>query len=229
MAKNMKRILSVTFNREVDTYADSSYLGEYSSKWKNEYTIDRQHQQDCIANRADLAGKLDRIVNFIEQERPICEEHQTWSGDGCEVCLEEKAYTDAMSEVEDLKECDGCAHLDRNSYQYFNGPDENYKGCTPEEIRQYVWQDYKRMEGLNDGDWCYLVVGAEAQVSIPSGQGAVTSTLTSYCGGVESDSKEHIEEILDEQKADLRDQLAKLGFSKRAIATAFKSAVEKEG
>jgi hypothetical protein len=135
----------------------------------------------------------------------------------------------------DIRENDGCncgEHGDmvRNEYRYFNGPIENYKGESPKDIRKYVRQDYARMERLNAGDWCFIGIRAEAEYSVgESRSGYLAQTITSGgLWGIESDSNEsYFAEVEQEELSNLRIQLAGIGFSKRAIAAAFKN-IERE-
>jgi hypothetical protein len=111
--KNHKRILSVTVKRIADESPDTSMLGKYGSHLESdEYSIDRAHDLDCIENDYFQRMKLQRIADAIENDRPVCEDHTTFVDKTCEVCAEEKAYTDAMDEVRELAECD-CGRGDR--------------------------------------------------------------------------------------------------------------------
>lgn len=235
---NKKRILSVTLKRMVDDSPDTSWLGEYSNRSTSEFSIDRAHSEDCIENDSIQKDKLERIESAIENDRPLCEDHTDVSDTDCEVCQEEKDYSNAMVEVSDLRECD-CSggDMERHQYRYFN-PSFNYVDKqghalpenTPEEVRKYVRQDYERMEDLNKGHWCFMGIGTEAQVSIPSGSSSVTSKVSSgFCFGVESDAGQtHIDEMEQEQLYELKTQLKSLGFSSRAISQAFKNIERKE-
>lgn len=224
--ENKKRILSVTLKHEYDEDADTSYLGKYVRNRIDEFTINLKHQTDCIENMPHVQEKLDRIYSFLESDRPICEEHENWHEENCEVCQEEKEYTDAMYDVEERKECEGCRHIDRNTFEYFQPNHENYLGEPVEEIREYCIQGFERMESLNNSDWSYLSIGCVATVSIPSGTSSVTDEVQSWCGGVESDCGDYIKEVEQDQISDVKSQLTALGFSKRAIVTAFKSMKE---
>lgn len=131
----------------------------------------------------------------------------------------------------------------RGEYRYFN-PSNNYKGESPENIRKYTRQDYERMESLNTGNWCYIGVRADASVIFgapnPKEHATAPRNLPNFCftpqtitsgglWGIESDSdKAHIAETEQEQLSELKDQLKALGFSTRAISTAFKT-IEREG
>ncbi len=124
--------------------------------------------------------------------------------------------------------------MQRNEYRYFNGPVENYKGESPEDIRKYVRQDYERMESLNAGNWYYIGMSAEAQVLLtnagsPEFTGIGQKITSGGLWGIESDSeKSYLESVEKEELSDLRAQLKALGFSSRAISTAFKT-VERKG
>jgi len=216
----------------VDESPDTSWLGEYGNRPKTEYAIDRAHSEDCIENDSIQKDKLGRIADAIENDRPICVDHPQQFDCDCDICQEENAYTDAMDAVRGLAECD-CGfsgHWNNREYRYFNGPVENYKGLEPAEIRKYIRQDFDRMESLNAGNWCYIGIRAEARVIVnekiigPVASHGIAQTITSGgLYGVESDSgKEHFEETIREELANLKSELLALGFSKRAIASAFK-------
>jgi len=234
----------------VDESPDTFWLGEYSNSCKSQFTIDRAHSEDCIENDTPQKEKLERIADAIENDWPVCNDHTQQYDCDCDDCQEEKAYTDAMDAVRELAECDCGEHGDmgRGEYRYFN-PSFNYidtktdrpsDGLTSEDVRKYVRQDYERMESLNRGDWCFIGIRTEAEISLPvqCNKGCVhghevyyhtTQHITSGgLWGIESDSgREHIEETIREELANLKTELLALGFSKRAIATAFKNVQEK--
>jgi hypothetical protein len=234
--RNNKRILSVSIKRMIDDSPDTSWLGEYSSKCESQFTIDRAHSEDCIENDTPQKEQMERIADAIENDRPVCEEHTQFVEETCAVCLEEKAYTEAMDTIRELAECD-CGErgdMSRNEFRYFN-PSFNYidtktdrpgDGLTIEEVRKYVRQDYERMERLNRGDWCFLGIRAEARVQTVSD---VWQEITSGgLWGVESDSdRKYLESVEKDELANLRTELKAIGFSARAISTAFKN-VERE-
>lgn len=232
--RNNKRILSVTIKRIIDDSPDTSWLGEYSSKCESQFTIDRKHSEDCIENDAPQKEKLERIADAIENDRPVCEDHTQFVEETCAVCQEEREYTNAMDTIRELAECD-CderGDMGRNEFRYFN-PSFNYvtktddpsDGLTVAEVRKYVRQDYDRMESANRGNWCMIGIRAYAEVSIPSGISSVESEVSSGgLWGIESDSdRSYLESVEKDELASLRDELEKLGFSSRAISTAFKN------
>lgn len=234
--KASKRILSVIIKRMIDDSPDTSWLDEYANRPTSEYSIDRAHSEDCIENNQQTKDKLERIQSWIENDRPICEEHTQFIEDACEVCAEEKAYTNAMDDIGELLACD-CGErgdMERNQYRYFN-PSFNYVDSnghalpenTAEEVRSYVKQDYERMEPLNAGHWCFIGVQAVATFFI--GHSGMQFFTSGGLWGIESDSGDsYLQEVEKEELADLREQLKAIGFSSRAISQAFKNVERKE-
>jgi hypothetical protein len=118
-------------------------------------------------------------------------------------------------------DCGFSGHWSAREYRYFNPNHENYKGLPEADIRKYCRQDYERMESLNAGDWCFIGIRAEAQIQ--TGSDVVQDITSGGLWGIESDSgRAHIEETIREELSNLKTELLALGFSKRAIASAFK-------
>jgi hypothetical protein len=238
-----KRILEVKIIRAVDTDPDTSYYGEYSQRADSEFSIDRAHALDCASqehNHRETVDKLERVKNYIDGLYNLnlgtfngalgdSFAHREQEG------LGEAADTIANAQTE-VSECD-CNGGDklRGEYQYFN-PSRNYvdasgnalPGNTPEQVREYVRQDYDRMEDYNRQGWCYIGIRAEAQYQ--TAFGSPIQTLTSGgLWGIESDSdKSYFAEVAGEELAQLKAELKALGFSARAISTAFKNVEEVE-
>ena len=63
--KNMNRIHVVTIKRMNDDSPETSYLGEYSDRAKNDYAVDRRHSIDCPVN----AGTDGRVLSFASSGR----------------------------------------------------------------------------------------------------------------------------------------------------------------
>lgn len=230
--KSMKRIHSVTIKRMIDESPDTSWLGEYSNRATSEFSIDRGHSLDCQSlehNHSAGVEQLERVIAYLDTVRQMSEppENIYWAA--------ADEAQDTLIELQDeLMQCDcgGRGDMERGEYQYFN-PSGNYTGEPPEDIRKYTRQDYERMERLNRGDWCFIGIRAEATYHIDT-RSPVTGECTGASGlqiltsgglwGIESDSdKAYLTEIESEQLSELREQLYAIGFSKRAIATAFKN------
>lgn len=260
--KSGRRILSVTIRKIVDESPDTSYLGEYSNRPKSEYAIDRAHAEDCASLTPDFfcapsdpsdwcywndspSRILERVRTFLENFEADQDHWSSPNGchEDCPACAEEDFYQNAVDAVWELEknagECD-ChgGDMGPRELRYFNGPVENYKGESPENIRKYVRQDYERMERLNRGDWCYIGIRAEAEVVSGGVQGrtsngspvhTIQQIRSGGLWGIESDSdRSYLEEVQKDELASLKTELLALGFSKRAIATAFKNVEEKE-
>lgn len=86
----------------------------------------------------------------------------------------------------------------------------------------YAKEDFRRLESLNDGQWCYLGIIAKAEIISRSG---ICQTLRSGgLWGIESDSgKDYFEEIEKKELAELRTELESFGFGSRAIDFSFKN------
>lgn len=227
---NRKRILSVKVKRMVDDSPDTSYLGEYSNEKASEYSIDRAHSEDCAsveANHRIAVDSLERIIGHLNVIRVSAEVAD--NPDSTEWESLDQAIDILIGLQDDVMECDcGRTSWSYHEYRYFN-PSQNYNDCTPEEIRQYVRHDYDRMERLNAGDWCYIGIRAQAEITshtFDSHDGLLTQTITSGgLWGIESDSDaSYLKEVEQEELSSLKAELRALGFSTRAIATAFKSA-----
>jgi hypothetical protein len=73
---------------------------------------------------------------------------------------------------------------------------------------KYGMQDYKRMEELNNGDWQFIGIRAEAEVSYKTINGSRLEHLTSGgLWGIESDAGDYLNEIMKEELSDLKNHL----------------------
>jgi len=87
---------------------------------------------------------------------------------------------------------------------------------------KYGIQDFKRMEGLNNGDWLYI--GVIAKVEIVTGGGTIQILRSGGLWGIESDCGDYIQEVEKEELESLEDELKSIGFGQRAIDYAIKNA-----
>ena len=228
-----KRIHSVTIKRMIDESPGTSWLGEYGNDAKSDFSIDRAHDLDCPAqayNRpTETIDKLERAIAYLNSVY----------GDVIDSFEDMDAVNEAQDILvqaqDDMTECDcGRGEWHGREYRYFN-PSFNYVDKqghalpenTPEDVRKYVRQDYERMESLNNGQWCFIGIRAEAEYSVGEGvRGGhclIQEVTSGGLWGIESDSEaSYFAEVEAEELANLREQLAGIGFSKRAIAAAFK-------
>jgi hypothetical protein len=233
--KNGKRILSVSVRKMFDDSPDTSWLGKYSNRPETEYAIDRAHSEDCDSVRSEIQSAKETLEHIQQtigdlHNAVLAQYNGTLANEKLDA--ERDALNDAYDAVGELTEtidecdCGFSGHWDAREYRYFNACVENYKGESPEDIRKYVRQDYDRMESLNRGDWCFIGIRAEAKVQV--GSDVVQRITSGGLWGIESDSdKDNLESAAREELAELKTELIGLGFSRRAIATAFKNVHEK--
>ena len=96
----------------------------------------------------------------------------------------------------------------------------NFRGFIPyaggekpgtKEFYKYGMQDYKRMEGLNNGDWGFIGIQAEAKVSYAIGGGSrrLEDLTSGGLWGIESDSGDYLAEVVKDELIDLKSHLEK--------------------
>jgi hypothetical protein len=233
--KNMKRIHKVVIKRMYDTDPDTSWLGEYGNSAESEYSIDRAHDLDCpqqtynqknsdrcmlvIAN----SDKLGRAIDYLTSI------HATvgYATDNDDITEAQDILSEAQDSI--AGEANDCTcgnesdNWNNRTYRFFN-PSGNYKDETPENTRKYVRQDYERMEALNNNEWGFIGIRAEADVTLLGGTGVMQEVSSGGLWGIESDADAaYLESVEKEELSELRTQLHAIGFSTRAISAAFKS------
>lgn len=105
------------------------------------------------------------------------------------------------------------------------------KGESDRLARQYIYEDFRRMEALCRGDWYFMGIRAECTVQCPAGPGwSRLQTFTSYgLWGIESDAgQEHIGEIEQDQLVDLKQHLQQFNVSTRNFGKLAAAAAVKE-
>jgi len=214
--KNMKRIHKVTIKRMIDESPDTSWLGEYGNNAESDYAIDRAHSEDCSAvkvNYKQAVDQLERAIDYLKGE--LGSGLREWD-DAIDLLIEKQ---------EECQECD-CGfsgQWNNREYRYFNPNYENYKGLSEDEIRKYCKQEFDRMESLNNQQWGFIGIRAEADYSVDNSQ-LIQEATSGGLWGIESDSDaSYFTSVEQEELAELRKQLEGIGFSKRAIAAAFKN------
>jgi hypothetical protein len=225
-----KRILEVKIIRAADTDPDTSYLGEYSNQPAPQYAIDRAHALDCPFqehNHREAFDKLKRVISYLSKLQDELTQFTDPNSSEWEVLND--AISTIVQAQEDVAACDcGGGDRERGQYQYFNPNVANYKGEKPEDVRKYARQDYERMEAYNNQQWCYIGIRAVAKVQ--TALGAPIQTLSSGgLWGIESDSdSSYFDSVAGEELSQLKGELKALGFSARAISSAFKNVKEVE-
>jgi hypothetical protein len=105
--KNMKRIHKVVIKRMVDESPDTSWLGEYGTRATNEFSIDREHDSDCMRFWAndDIPGDArDCDCSSIRGHNPyqfFNPNHENYAGESPEDirkdCLQDYARMEALN------------------------------------------------------------------------------------------------------------------------------------
>lgn len=150
------------------------------------------------------------------------------------------ADTSHLGEFSDKAETEFAIHHceranDPHVYEYFNsatvepfdGPESPLKAQWHKDMESTSEADYKRMMAYSDGEYYYLGILAEAQVRL-SKNATIQRFTSGGLWGIESDSgPEYFAEVEKEELADLKSTLIAVGFSRRAIAAAFKNVEHK--
>ena len=251
--KTSKRILSVTIKRMVDDSPDTSWLGEYSNQDKSEFSIDRAHAEDCATvqpiNESAQQTLRNARAHIVDLQR-LETDTQDNPSDEWENLEEAYNLLDELADGEPECDCGGHGDMERNQYRYFNpGSVESFKADATwipadvqdketywrEAMRNNARQDYERMESLNRGNWCFIGIRADATIAVRESINSsvdfqTAQTITSGgLYGIESDSDApYLASVEADELSDLKTQLLALGFSKRAIAAAFKTVERKE-
>ena len=95
------------------------------------------------------------------------------------------------------------------NFRYFSPYGHGYKR-DEEEYDRAAKHDFKRMEGLNRGDWCFIGINAKALTSYELQQNThfIEDFSSGGLWGIESDSDEHyIIEVVEEQLDELKDHI----------------------
>ena len=219
--KQTKRILSIELKRIVDTYPDTSSLGEYARTAKGDYSIDRKHSLDCTVNNphiSDTYDKLGRVLAYLHERSSAVgnnsEDPYYWGfADAQDIIGEAQEAVSACN-------CEESGDWSHGELLYFN-TSGNYSGEPLETIVQYTKQDYARMEALQREEWGFIGIQAQAKIVL---DGTCQTIKSGGLGGIEWDSEEsYLQSVERDELTSLRGILHTMGFSKRAIAAAVKS------
>ena len=90
----------------------------------------------------------------------------------------------------------------------------------------YALEDCRRLEALNNGQWSYLIISVETMITTDTG---LSDEIWNSLSGVESDGgKDYINEIIQDLKAQNKEELLKMGFSEKEIDESLNNAEEIE-
>jgi hypothetical protein len=111
---------------------------------------------------------------------------------------------------------------------FFYPPDNGEIPGTPE-YKKYALQDYENMENLNNQQWGYVAI--VVKTTIKTDMGLSDEVINSLCGiedHWDKDSKNYIDEIITDLKAENKAELLKMGFSEKEIDESLNNADEVE-
>ena len=204
------RILGVQVITRCDDMPDTSYLGEYTDKADDscivcatgEFYADVVRRTDIIDRAAELAASAER------------------AGEGARATYwtaKAQRLADKWEGVNEIPDCSG------RKYRFFR-PYAGGEAVQSESYRAYAQQDWERMRGLTEGNWNYVGIMAEAEVTL-AGSNVIQRITSGGLWGIESDSGDaYLEEVAKSELEELRGELQTLGFGRRAIAAAYADA-----
>lgn len=214
-------VRQITVEIKPDDAPDTSTIGEYtdtSEDW-------------VIIRNGDHAGEyvrtiIDRLNRAEEASRAICNKI-------AELRDSETDWSEAIDRLDAaerrwLEEIDTYQLPERGREYRFFKPYGGGEKPGSEDYQKNGLHDWKRMESLNRGEWCF--VGIYAKLAYQIGKHGVIQTLRSGgLWGIESDSgKEYVEGIGKEELDALKGEAEALGirWPKKKAKEALSAAVE---
>lgn len=105
-------------------------------------------------------------------------------------------------------------------YRYFN-PRLDVIGVsesdTDEDVSRYTEEAYKQGEAYHRGEWCYVGIRAEAEVTFTD---VIQQISSGGIYGIESDSGDYLTEVANDELDALRVELCAAGFADEQIDAA---------
>ena len=160
--------------------------------------------------RTDTQGKVIRHVRLIREVDTSPD--TSWIGE----------YTSEPGPDDRTIDREERGDAGRNEYRYFIAAMSGEETGNPKSVEE----DYRRMELLNRGDWCFFGISAEATVVVG---GTIQTIRSGGLWGIESDSGDaYFREVGNEQLSELRDTLTQLGFTEEQLIDAFHGAEDSD-
>lgn len=195
------RILEVEILHILETNPDLSHYGEYT---------DEREAGAIVVETGEFLADVERRENILETLRDKCDDTSAEASPILKKRLErlEKEWEDKNRIPERGRK-----------YRFFLPAMTGEETGNPESPRQ----DFERMQAYNRNELCMFGFRAQARITLP-GSDIVQTIRSGGLWGIESDSaKEYIQEAEGEQLAELRAELAKIGFGTWAIKKAFQN------
>lgn len=195
------RILSVEVITRQDFDQDTSTIGEYT---------DTASPAAIVAETGEFYADIQRREMILEKlaDRVDClkDAGENWTIPHNRLCRLLSAWED-------------CNRIPGGREHRFFVPYAGGETPGGKEWRKYARKDFDRMQSYNRGNWCYVGIMAQAEVTLP-GSTVIQRITSGELWGIESDCEEDLEEFAREELAALREELTAAGFGKRQIAEA---------
>lgn len=223
MNSTKNKIVRVWVESKIDDSPDTSYIGEYT-KSRDTWNIDRE-TGEYVAKEMQLSRIIEALENRIDCPADYPVAVKTVDNNSSAENAELVAWLNHQNtRLQSLKAIDLHQHpTGHGEYRYF----KPYAGGKTEgttDYRKYGKQDFENMESLNNGNWWYVGIMANAEIVTTSGTRQVIRSgglwgIEDHCN---KDSRSYINEEAKNQLAYLSTELASLGFSQQAINRAIK-------
>ena len=196
-------IEKIWIEKQQDEQPDTSMIGEYTDK-KSDWVI-CVHCGEFVVIAEKNQARFDELECEIDLLRDGAQEDDT---------AEKLAAYRAELQTLILHDC---PHSSRN-FNYFKPYAAGEKEGS-EDYQTYGKQDFKRMTGFNHQSWYFVGIAAKAEIKTTTG--TIQTIRSGGLWGIESDAGDYLEQVAQEQLAELRAELTALNFGKRAIDHAF--------
>jgi hypothetical protein len=194
--KSQKRIQKITVQRIDDNEGPDtsypSYLGEYASKPTSEFSIDRDHAEDCPRFWAN---------DDIPDDARVCD------------CTTHDQNTYRYFNPGSVEPFDPAA-----SWIPADVTDKHAHWLAA--MRENASDDYARMEAYNREEWHFIGIQAQAEIVLDGTCQTIKSG--GLWGIESDSDESYLCHVEREELTSLRGILHTMGFSKRAIAAACK-------
>ena len=200
------QISTITVFSQIDNDPDTSWLGEYVDS-PDYGVISRSTGEYCdkVFQRQSIIEALEYWIDNINNPDQI------------------SRLKKRVQKIKDSGDTD---------FPYYFSPEPRFFKPSPgfeplkrgdKEAYKNGMQAYQRMEGLSNGDWCFI--GITAVAVIWNKETRITQRITAGgLWGIESDSdKAYLESVARDQIAELKAELLSLGIGSRAIEYALKT------
>jgi len=203
------RILGVQVITRCDDMPDTSYLGRY---------IDTPEDGAIVCATGEFYEDVVRCSGIIDRAAELAASAER-AGEGARATYWTAKAQRLADKWEDANEIPNRSR----KYRFFR-PYAGGEAVQSESYRAYAQQDWERMRGLTEGNWNYVGIMAEAEVTL-AGSNVIQRITSGGLWGIESDSGDaYLEEVAQSELEELRGELQTLGFGKRAIAAAYADA-----